>query len=288
MVNSMPMRTVPVLLALALLALTGGGCTKAARTQRAIATADRLFQAGEYSKAEVAYSNALHMVYPPNPAAIRGLGFVYYEQGRSLDALYVLNQAAKRDPNNARCQSELASLMALNAFYQQARDAAHIALKLQPGDEKALTALCVAARTPQDVEQVRHYIEQLQSHDQDRASYHVALATIDVMETNMNPAEAELNKARKLDPNSSLAYLGMAGLATYYKNIKLADENLKLAMKNAPLRSPIRVNYAEFLAQNGQTNEAKNLMRDLVQQAPDYLPSYLFLMRRAFAEGKLD
>jgi len=286
--NSILMRNLRVLLALALVAIAASGCSKAARLQRAIATADRLFQAGDYPKAEVAYSNALRIVFPPDPAAIRGLGMVYYEEGRTMDAMSVLYQAAKRDPNNARCQSELASLLALNGVFQQAKDAAHIALKLNPGDEKALTALCLCARNPQEAEQVRHYIEQLQAHDQDRASYHVSLASLDAIENKMKEAEAELNKAKVLDPNSSLVYLGFAGLANYYNNVKGADEAQQSALKFSPLRSPVRVNYAEFLVQNHRTNEAKTNMLELVRQAPDYIPAYLFLMKRAFAEQKYD
>ena len=91
-------RTFTTILALALIAAAGGGCTKAARANRAVNSGDRLFQAGEYGKAEAAYSNACRMVYPPNPRALSGLGLVYVEEGRQLAALGCLQLAAKAEP----------------------------------------------------------------------------------------------------------------------------------------------------------------------------------------------
>ena len=80
-------RSLNTFLALALVATAGAGCTKAARTNRAIDRADLLFKAGEYGKAEVAYSNACRMMYPPSPRALRQLGLVYVQEGRPSAAL---------------------------------------------------------------------------------------------------------------------------------------------------------------------------------------------------------
>ena len=106
------MRTCAVFLALTLVAAAGGGCTKAARTNRAISRADRLFQAEQYDKAEVAYSNACRILYPPSPRALRQLGFVFVKEGRPAAALWCLTEAAKSEPDNAQIQIELATIWA--------------------------------------------------------------------------------------------------------------------------------------------------------------------------------
>jgi tetratricopeptide (TPR) repeat protein len=275
-------RSFNTILALALVAAAGGGCTKAARANRAANSADRFFQAGKYAEAEAAYSNACRLVYPPNPKALRQLGLVYVQEGRSLAALGCLLEAAKSEPDNAQIQIELAANWAAVGQPVKAREAARLALKLKPGDEKALMALCDTIPGPEEAEQTRHYVEQLQKLDQDRASYHLALGMIDAHETNMVAAETELNTARKLDPKSSLVYIGLAKLSTFHNNLKGADEAYKTAVELAPLRSMARINYAEFLAQTGATNQARTNMMELIRQAPDYLPPLIFMMKFCF------
>ena len=281
-------RSLLVLLALALAAVAGGGCTKAARTNRAMDRADRYYQAGEYAKAEAAYSNACRMMSPPNPRALGQLGLVYAAEGRTMPALAYLAEAAKKEPDNAQIQIELANIWAGGNRPAEAKEAARRALKLKPGDERALVSLCDAIRGAEDAEQTRRYIEQLEKQDQDRGSYHLAFGIIDARETNMAAAETELNKAKSLDPKSSLVYVGLAKLSAFRKDLKGADQAYKTAVELAPLRSSVRTMYAEFQAQTGATNQAVESMRELSRQAPDYLPPLLLLMRFSLGEGKLD
>lgn len=284
MVTIMRIRCLPVLLALVLAAAAGGGCTKAARTKRAIDRGDRLFEAGEYGKAAVAYSNACRMVYPPNPVALRQMGLVYVKEGRSSEALGYLLEAAKTEPDNAQTQIELASIWVMAGHAAEAKEAAQRALKLQPGDEKALLALCDVIHGPDEAAQTRHYIEQLQKQDHDRASYHLAFSMIDMHETNMVAAESELNKAKALDPKSSLVYVALARLSAFHNNRKGADEAYKTAAALAPPRSPAPILYAEFLAEIGETNQARDAMLALIRQTPDYLPPLLFMMKFSYVE----
>jgi len=281
-------QSLPVLLALALVAAAGGGCTKVARTSRAIDRADRLFQAGEYARAEAGYSNALRMMYPPNPRAWRQLGLFYAFEGRSSAAFGCLLEAAKSEPDNAQVQIELANIWAMAGRPAEAKEAARLALKLQPGNEKALMALCDSIRDLSEAEQTRHYIEALQKQDQDRGSYHLAFGMIDALETNMTAAETELNRAKALDSKSSLVYVALAKLSAFHKNLKGAEESYKTAVELSPLRSPTRILYAGFQAETGATNQARDSMLELNRQAPDYLPPLIFLMKLSFGEGKYD
>jgi tetratricopeptide (TPR) repeat protein len=284
----MRMRSLSVLLPLVLAAALGAGCSKAARTSRAIERADRFFQGGDYARAEVAYSNACRMTSPPSPVALRQLGLVFVKEGRAPAALSCLFEAAKTQPDNAETQRELANLWAMAGHAAEAKEAARHALKLLPGDEKALLALCQVMHSPDDALQTRRFIEQLQKQDQDRASYHLALSMVDFHDTNMVAAESELNKAKALDPNSSLVYVALARLSAIHNNLKEADENFKTAVKLAPSHSPVPIQYAEFLVQTGQTNQARDNMLALIRQTPDYLPPLVFMTKFSFAQHKLD
>ena len=284
------LRSFNAALLLALVAVASGGCTKAARENRAVNSADQLFKAGDYTNAEVAYSNACFMVFPRDPRAVRGWGLVYLTEGRPTMAFGLLQLAAKSLPNDAQLQSELAGLCATYGLPAEAKDAARLALKIEPGNEKALLALYNSIRGPDDALQTRHYIEQLQKQDpQNRAAYHLALGMIDARDANtMAAAETQLNTAKSLDPKSSMVYLALARLSEFYKKINEADEAYKTAVELAPLRSPVRLAYAEFQARTGATNQARESMVELIRQAPDYLPPQIFLMELSFNEHKLD
>lgn len=284
----MSKRSLATMLALALVAAAGGGCTKAARVKRALERADHYYQAGEYGTAEVAYSNACRMAYPPDPVALRQLGLVYAKEGRPGPAFALLLRAATNEPGNAEIQVELASILLMVGRFADAKEAAWQALKLLPGNEKALVTLCDVTRSTENAGQTRRYIEQLQKQDRDRASYHLAFGLLDARETNLAAAENELNKARSMDPKSSLVYAGLARLSEIHTNLPRADEAYKTAVELAPLRSPVRMLYAEFQVRTGATNQARKSMMELISQAPDYFPPLLFLMKLAYGEGNYE
>jgi tetratricopeptide (TPR) repeat protein len=281
-------RSFATMLVLSLVAAAGGGCTKAARVKRAVERADHYYQAGDYSTAEAAYGNACRMAYPPDPVALRQLGLVYAKEGRPGPAFALLLKAATNEPGNAEIQVELASILPMVGRFADAEEAARQALKLLPGNEKALVALCDAVRSTEDAGQTRRYIEQLQKQDQDRACYHLAFGLLDARVTNLAAAENELNMARSMDPKSSLVYAGLARLSEIHTNLPAADEAYKTAVQLAPLRSPVRMMYAEFQARTGATNQARKSMMELVSQAPDYFPPLLFLMKLAYGEGNYE
>lgn len=203
-------------------------------------------------------------------------------------AFGLLQRAATNEPDNAEVQVEWAAILPMVGRIADAKEAARRGLKLLPGNERALLALCDASQSAEDAGQTRQYIEQLQKQDQDRASYHLALGMIDARETNLAAAETELNQARSMDPKSSLAYVGLARLSEMHHNLKGADQAYKTAVELAPLRSPVRMMYAEFQARTGATNQARQGMMELIRQAPDYLPPPFFLMKLAYSEGNYE
>jgi tetratricopeptide (TPR) repeat protein len=281
-------RTISTLLALTLAAAAGGGCTKSARRTRAIERADRYFAAAQYDKAEAAYTEAARMMYPPSPIALRQLGFIYMEEGRPSMALWPLEQAAKAEPENAALQIKLAGDCQTLRRFAEAKEAATRVLKLQPGNQQALSILCEIVQNPQELEQTRQYIEKLRQQDQDRSGYHLALGLLASRSNNLPVAETEFKQALALDAKSSLAHLALATIYVARTNLPLADQAFKDAIQLAPLRSNIPLLYADFLIQTGAADKAKESLLDLSSKAPDYLPPMAMLMRIYFEERKYD
>ena len=96
--------------------------------------------------------------------------------------------------------------------------------------------------------------------------------------------KAEFKAALNLDPKSSEVYAALATLYWSRKDLKEADQAFKTAADLAPLRSPMRLRYADFLLKTGANAEAKNILEDTSRKLPDYLPPRVFLMKMACAE----
>ncbi|MGD1086202.1 MAG: tetratricopeptide repeat protein [Verrucomicrobiota bacterium] len=286
--NSKP--TLATLLSLLLVAALAGGCTKSARRSRAIERGDRYLAAGDYDKAEESYVQAVRMLYPYSPVALRQLGLLYVTEGRptTTSAIFCLREASKAEPENVQVLVELAVALQQEDKFTEAKEFATRALKLQPGNERALMALCDMSRSPQETEQTRQYIEKLRQQDKDRASYHLAAGVLDAKEANFSAAESEFRKSQALDPNSTSLNLALANLAVANKDFKAAEQAFKTAADKAPMRSIARLEFAKFLFQRGQTNQATETLREINTNAPDYMPATLLLMQFSFLQRKYD
>src|SRR3954462_4365422 len=62
-------------------AFIASGCSREAKIGRYLARADKFYHASDYEKAEIEYLNVLRLDRT-NPAAVRHLGLMAFEQGR--------------------------------------------------------------------------------------------------------------------------------------------------------------------------------------------------------------
>ncbi|HWF18658.1 MAG TPA: hypothetical protein VG754_05295, partial [Verrucomicrobiae bacterium] len=87
------MRNLNLLLtSLALLAITGPGCTKHAKMARHMEHADKYFADGDYDKAEIEYINVLQLD-GKSARAYGRIGIMSLEQGRMARAYTPLQRA---------------------------------------------------------------------------------------------------------------------------------------------------------------------------------------------------
>jgi tetratricopeptide (TPR) repeat protein len=277
----------PCLLALALCLIVGAGCTKASKARRRLAAADKAFQAQKYDDAEIEYRSVLSLSRA-NPIAIRQLGLIYFEEGRLVDALGVLQLALKQDTNNLQVQLKLAELYQARGELTNGLGLVGLVLHADPGNARALILLAKMCPS-NDLSSVAQRMEtQLQEGGQGEAACHTALGWIDLRTHKLSEAESEFQKASALDPKLDAPYLGMVTLYTLRRDTKEAAQALKTAAELSPIRSPTRLNYAELKRQIGDVDEAKEMVFEITRKAPDYMPAWLFLMNVAFAEHKYD
>jgi tetratricopeptide (TPR) repeat protein len=71
-------------------------------------------------------------------------------------------------------------------------------------------------------------------------------------------------------------------------DLKAADEALKTAADLSPVRSAMRLQYANFKIRTATLPEATAIVEDMNRKAPDYLPPRVYLMKAACAEHQDD
>jgi tetratricopeptide (TPR) repeat protein len=265
----------------------GAGCSKSARAKRLLAAADQDFQSSQYDAAELKYRGVLRLSYM-NPVAIRQLGLIYFAEGRPTQAAPVLNKALELDSTNLEVAIKLAQSLLDLGKIKPAYILATKVLQKEPSNEDALLLWVDLARNSTNLNIVHRQVEKLQSTSPDAASFHAALAWIDLRYRETDAAEAEIQKGLKLDPKMATLYVARAAIAVTHNNMPAASDDLKSAADLSPIRSQARIKYADFKYKVGLTNEAVQSLEDVTRQAPDFIPAWVGLMQLYYSERNYD
>ena len=80
-------------------------------------------------------------------------------------------------------------------------------------------------------------------------------------------------------------------LGDFYRSnqdVAQAEREYRAAAEIAPVGSPMRVKLADFYLTAGRRDEAKQVLDDITQKAPEYLPAWRRRAEIALAEGKYE
>jgi tetratricopeptide (TPR) repeat protein len=271
----------PILLMALVLAGTGG-CTKQARIKRLLRTANHDFAAEKYDDAEIEYKNVLGFG-TMNPTAIGQLGRIYAKEGRLMEAHTFLVKATQLSPSVLPFELALSQVDVAFHQYSNAAPIALAILKAQPTNEEALLILADST-APRTLPQTLQSLPNIDSNP----AYHVVLGMTALREHKLEEAGNELKLAVAADPKSSEAYFAIAEMDAFEKKGKEAGEALKMAADLAPMRSPVRSKYIDFLIQSGHIEDGRKALQEMVDKAPDYIPGWVAMMNLALAEKKYD
>jgi tetratricopeptide (TPR) repeat protein len=269
---------------IALVAFAATACSKAQPTKDEIlAHANGELAAQRYDSAVKDFREVLRLS-PSDPIALRQLGIIYHDQGQIIQAYPLLKEAAELRPDDVDVQVNYGfTLVALRDF-ATARDAARQALDKEPANEQALLLMVDTAVSTDEIMETRKLVDDLRAKDLDRVGYHLALGALDLRERDHAGAEREFKVALDLDPKSSEAYSALGRVYWSRNDLEAADEAFKNAADLSPVRSVMRLQYADFKIRSGALPEAKAIVEDINRKAPDYLPPRVYLMKTACAE----
>ena len=268
-----------------LLATSLPGCTREARKNRYLAQGAEDFKAGAYDKARIEYMKVLQLDQR-NATAFARLGQIWLEEGAPLRAAAFLKKAEELAPKDLDNRLRLTRVYVVIGQFAAARKEVLAVLEQSPANGEALVLLTEMARAPELISAAEEVVEKFPN--KETASYQLAKANLALRKGDLPAAKEAISRALALAPKSPEAHQAKGILCLFQKDSKGAAEELKTAAELAPLRSDIRMTYAEYQRQTGAGEAAVASLKSLTAKAPDYLPAWNLLGRMAFSEKKYD
>jgi tetratricopeptide (TPR) repeat protein len=282
---SKPIRSLAILATAGLLVLLCSGCTRKARSARAMGRADRYFEAGHYDAAEIEYLNALRNDRA-NPVALGRLGIIYFDEGRLTRSFPFLLAGRQLQPNNLDVRLKLGLSFLAVGKLQEARDEANFILGQDPQQGDAPILLAEASLLPDEIEHARQALGRLP--DAESSPVLVALGTLDFRQRQFDKAEASFKQALVADPKFSSAYTALGALYWEEKDLSRAAAAFAKAAELAPAQFEKELQYAQFEIKTGKRDEGRRSLEDIIQKAPGFLPASVLLGELDEAEKKYD
>ena len=273
------------LLLMAVMASTG--CTKAVKRARHMSRANHYYDSGELDKAEIEYLIVLNNDRG-NAQAIGRLGLIYYDEGRFERAFAYLKKGCELKPDDLELRLKLAELYLSAGKWKEVRDEASFVLDRRPQDAEAPLLFAESAFATNLIDEVQQRLKAVSQKSGETAALDVALGSLDLRRGDTASAEAAFQRAKTLDPKSDAAYWAFGSLYVLQNDPKRAEEAFKTAAELSPLRSPKRLQYAQFKIQSGDLAEGKRLLQEMTEKTPDYLPAWRWLAEIALREKKYD
>ncbi len=263
------------------------GCSRESKEKRAFTKAGQYFEAKEFDKAEIEYINVVRL-NPTNGLAWTRLGTIFLNKGDAGSAVSSLTKAVELQTHDLDARVQLGTIYVLANQAAKAREQAIFIVDKQPLKDEGMLLLADASRTPIDIKDARQRLEKLPKEASGRAAFHLAQARLFGREQNIKAAEAALKQALVLDPKSTQALGGLAGIAWSRGALQEADANFAAAATNSPAKSGERLRWAEFRLRTGNVEGGRQVLQDALKLAPDFHGASLALAQLAMQQSKND
>ena len=282
----LPTNKLPLLMA-ALSCLLLAGCTQQARIARHQAKADKYFEAGDYTQAEIEYLNVAKLD-PEVPHAFSRLGLIYFENGRMSRAYPFLKRAEEMEPANLQTRLKLGLLNLATGNTKAAREEALFILDHDPKFPEATILLAQTGRTPAEAEAIRQRLDKLVTQTGVSIWTELGFGMLALQTGKLDEARTRFTNAQTLDPKSPNAQLAAGSLSWAMNDLVSAEHLLKLAAELSPARSSQKLAYANFKLQTGAIEEGKQWLTEITKRTPDYLPAWNTLAEIALSQKQWD
>ncbi|MBL4575538.1 MAG: tetratricopeptide repeat protein [Opitutaceae bacterium] len=254
------------------------GCSSEAKKENSLGKASDYFDSRQYSKAEIEYLNVLQ-IDPENLQAISHLGILYFDQGRVQRALPFLQRASNLDSENTEVRLRIGATYLALGKWKEGWEAANLVLEHSPDNERAPVFLAEASMSEEYIVKSRQRLKEFVSSEsgKERASVHVALGLLDLKQQKMVEAEYSFKRARSLDSESAIVNAALGNFYWAKNDLNQAEKAFQTAAKEASAYSPDRLRYAQFKIQTGDILAGKSILKEIVEETPDYITALSIL-----------
>ncbi len=212
---------------------------------------------GDYPGAVRSYQRGLD-VAPGNVELLNALGFALFQQGKSQEAVVVLEKALAVDPKHWKAHNNLA-LAAIDSGELEVAEAHYresLAIKPQPAIYNDLGFVLEREGLPDEAAEMYRKAIKL---DPASASAHYNLGSSLARSGKYADAESHLRKALKISPNSQ-NYTGLGIVLWQLGRKDEAIASLQAAIKADPKNAAAQQKLVEFLQSLGRGDEARKQM----------------------------
>ncbi|MEI8298021.1 MAG: tetratricopeptide repeat protein [Pseudomonadota bacterium] len=252
----------------ALVALGVGGCSSPVeREAKALKKGGEYFVAGNWDKARVEYRNALQIVPNDGEARFRN-GLVLEKLGQFREAAQFFIGALEVKPEHREARVRLARIYVGGGVPEKALELVKVGLEMAPNDAGLLGMRAAARARLKDTAGALQDAEAAARLDP-RDEYVIAiLAGLYSTEGRLDKARGLLQGAVRDIPGTIDLRLALAQLELSQSEPQRAEALLRDVIKLQPQESVHRLRLARFLALQGQTDAAERVLTEARQASP--------------------
>ena len=258
------------------------GCTAERRKARHLERGERYFAIEEFEKAKREYEGYL-WIDASNPLPFQRLGLIWMEQGAPFRAASFLTKACELAPNDALNHTKFAAVLMTIGRFEEARRHLATVLDADPANEEALLLLADSNRTVQDAAETEARLQKCGQPES--ATTLMVAANLAVQQREFGSAEILLQRALAAAPKSPRAHLAMANYRLLRGDVAEAGTELKTAAELSPIRSDMRLRYADYLAHKVSEENARGVLQEITATVNRLLPGVV-TARAAFVENE--
>jgi Flp pilus assembly protein TadD/peroxiredoxin len=231
-----------------------------------------MFQHGYFEEAEVSFREVIARK-PDDPEAWYNLGTLSLRRNDSDGARKALEQAVQLRPDYPEAWNNLGMIAAQQNQANEAIRDFQQSLLLRPGYATALLNLGNVYRREGDFGRAEQSLQQALAAQPDDPEVNYSLGMLYAQQNQAEPAKKYLNQAIALRPDFAQASNNLGVLLVHLQDYVDAEQQFRNCMRVAPDFDQSYLNLANLYAIEGQADQAKSVLEELLRRQPDNRPA---------------
>jgi len=240
-----------------------------AKYNKHIESADNYINNDKVDEARIELQNALD-INPNDSDTNYKIADVFLKQGKLPQAVESLNSAINFNPDNFEARKVLASIYLAAKEYEQAENQINYMSDKNAEDTETLTLKAnLIGMGPQknNVEAIK-ILKKLQQKEPENVVVLASRATYELANDNVEEAERLYKRSLELKPDNNVIKMSLAELYNRQARFDEAENLIKSVVETNPEMSGLRYVFGEFLLRRGLADKALEQYKSIIEQEP--------------------